>query len=66
MEKGHDAGSIRARFELLRANKNTYEFLIGLLREFTKDGLNDFHFHLDEGKRFFKLLEEKNKNFGRE
>ena len=23
-----------------RANKNTYEFLIGLLQEFTKDGLN--------------------------
>ena len=44
---------IRARFELLRANKNTYEFLIGLLQEFTKDGLNEFHFHLDEGKRFF-------------
>jgi len=46
---------IRARFELLRANKNTYEFLIGLLREFTKDGLTEFHFHLDEGKRFFDL-----------
>ena len=46
---------IRARFELLRANKNTYEFLIGLLQEFIKDGLNEFHFHLDEGKRFFDL-----------
>ena len=46
---------IRARFELLRANKNTYEFLIGLLQEFTKDGKNEFHFHLDEGKRFFDL-----------
>ena len=46
---------IRARFELLRANKNTYEFLIGLLQEFTKDGLNEFHFHLDEGERFFDL-----------
>lgn len=46
---------IRARFELLRANKNTYEFLIGLLQEFTKDGMNEFHFHLDEGKRFFDL-----------
>ena len=44
---------IRARFELLRANKDTYEFLIGLLQEFTKDGLNEFQFHLDEGKRFF-------------
>ena len=46
---------IRARFELLRANKVTYEFLIGLLREFTRDGLNEFHFHLDEGKSFFDL-----------
>jgi len=46
---------IRARFKLLRANKNTYKFLIGLLQEFTKDGLNEFHFHLDEGKRFFDL-----------
>jgi len=46
---------IRARFELLRANKNTYEFLIGLLQEFTKDWMNEFHFHLDEGKRFFDL-----------
>jgi len=46
---------IRARFKLLRANKNTYEFLIGLLQEFTKEGLNEFHFHLDEGKRFFDL-----------
>ena len=46
---------IKARFELLRANKNTYEFLIGLLQEFTKDGMNEFHFHLDEGKRFFDL-----------
>ncbi|MDI6884794.1 MAG: hypothetical protein QMD22_00300, partial [archaeon] len=46
---------IRARFELLRANKNTYEFIIELLQEFTKDGLNEFHFHLDEGKRFFDL-----------
>jgi len=45
----------KARFKLLRANKNTYEFLIGLLQEFTKDGLNEFHFHLDEGKRFFDL-----------
>jgi hypothetical protein len=44
---------IRARFELLRANKNTYEFLIGLLQEFTRDGVNEFHFLLDEGKRFF-------------
>ena len=46
---------IRARFKLLRANKNTYEFLIGILQEFAKDGLNEFHFHLDEGKRFFDL-----------
>jgi len=46
---------IRARFELLRANKNTYEFLIGLLQEFRKDGLNELHFHLGEGKRFFDL-----------
>jgi hypothetical protein len=46
---------IRARFELLRENKNTYEFLIGLLQEFTKDEMNEFHFHLDEGKRFFDL-----------
>ena len=46
---------IRARFELLRENKNTYEFLIGLFKEFTKDGLNEFHFHLDEAKRFFDL-----------
>ena len=46
---------IRARFKLLRANKNTYEFLIGLLQEFTKDGSNEFYFHLDEGKRFFDL-----------
>jgi hypothetical protein len=44
---------IRARFKLLRAKKNTYEFLIGLLQKFSKDGLNEFHFHLDEGKRFF-------------
>ena len=46
---------IRARFELLRANKNTYEFLIGLLQQFTKDGMNEFHFLLDDGKRFFDL-----------
>jgi hypothetical protein len=46
---------IRARFELLRANKNTYEFLIGLLQQFTRDGVNEFHFLLDEGKRFFDL-----------
>jgi hypothetical protein len=46
---------IRARFKLLRAKKNTYESLIGLLQKFTKDGLNKFHFHLDEGKRFFDL-----------
>jgi hypothetical protein len=45
----------KARFKLLRANKNTYEFLSGLLQEFTKDGLNEFHFHLDERKRFFDL-----------
>lgn len=44
---------IRTRFELLRANQCTYEFIIGLLQEFTKDGLNEFHFHLDEGKRIF-------------
>ena len=38
-----------------RANKNTYVFLIGLLQEFTKEGLNEFHAHLDEGKGFFDL-----------
>jgi len=46
---------IRARFELLRAKKDSYEFLIGLLQEFIKDGMNEFHFHLDAGKRFFDL-----------
>ena len=46
---------IRARFELLRANKDTDEFLICLLQEFTNDRINEFHFHLDEGKRFFDL-----------
>jgi len=46
---------IKARFELLRANRNTYEFLIGLLQEFTRDGLNEFYFHLDDGKRFYDL-----------
>jgi hypothetical protein len=29
------------KFELLRANKSNYEFLIGLLQQFTRDGLNE-------------------------
>jgi hypothetical protein len=48
---------IRAQFELLRANKNTYEFLIGLLQQFTKDGMFSIEYTEEEfAERLYEAI----------